>query len=256
MTRQELEEALKELNIPKNSIRLEGTPSDYSVCIDEIETPGEPKKWEVYYVERGGKCDPILFDHEEDAYNYLYSIAKKDRYAGILKDKGAGSFRNEKTEDQYTTTVKVRKILQGKPLQTVCILLGLWLFLILASLCFLRVTPYAALVILVLFLSIIPIIIVIRRITKPYSGAQSFQNEEVTFRAVDGVLYKDDVKLDVACGEDDESIYVEDIHVYSGIKYYLTGTYKVSYIGVVEKPYAEGYMKYLKEQGIAIADYN
>lgn len=227
---------------------MDGTPSDYSVCINAIETPGEPKKWEVYYSERGRKCDPVRFDREEDAYDYVYSIAKRTGTPEYRK-----SSVGEKAEAVYTTTVKVRKILQGKPLRMVCILLGMWLVLTLSSICLLGVTYYAVPVMFVLFLSIIPVMIVIRNMTKPFKGPQSFENKEVTFRAVDGVLYQDDVKIDAAFDEAGESITVNDIRVYSGSRY-LSGTYRASFIGIVEKPYMEGFLKFLQEQGIAITD--
>lgn len=156
--------------------------------------------------------------------------------------------------DTYTTTVKVRKILDGKPARVIVAVPLLWGLLTLTSFVIgVKVTPYALLVMFILFLAVIPMLIYLRRASAPFRGEQSFENKQVTFRAVDKTLYVDDIKLDVTWNDWDESISVENISVYRGVKY-KTETYSAKFIGLVEKPYAEGFMTFLKEHDVTIVD--
>ena len=76
MNRKELMEALEELDLTDRPICLEGVPND---CwyVERVGKPWEPKRWEVYYSERGGKYESVFFESEEEAYDHLYEIAKR-----------------------------------------------------------------------------------------------------------------------------------------------------------------------------------
>ena len=74
MTKEELIKALEEMHIPKDFICFEGMPGD-CFCVEQA----GPEKWEVYFSERGRRYDTVCFDHEEDAYDYLYKMAESLR---------------------------------------------------------------------------------------------------------------------------------------------------------------------------------
>lgn len=77
MKLKELSREIKKLDIPDGIINLEGgRPSD-AYCIDRIGKIFGQKKWEVYYSEKGGKYDSVLFESEDKACEYLYAIAKR-----------------------------------------------------------------------------------------------------------------------------------------------------------------------------------
>lgn len=76
MKLKDLSVALKELDIPCGAIDLRGGLPDNAYCIDRIGKIWEPKKWEVYYSEKGGKYDSVFFDSEDEACEYLYRLAK------------------------------------------------------------------------------------------------------------------------------------------------------------------------------------
>ena len=63
---------LSDINIPKDAISFQGGFPPDSHCITRV-----GRKWEVYFSERGQKTDQVFFDSEQDACEYLLSIAKK-----------------------------------------------------------------------------------------------------------------------------------------------------------------------------------
>ncbi len=147
----------------------------------------------------------------------------------------------------YTTTVKCRKILEGEPVRRLLIVLGVWFFLIMASLIVgIKVTPYALLLMFVLFVGAIPMAVILRKSTDAYRGDKAFENRDVTFTVVDGDLYTGDIVLDVR--RQGSSVVVEHIRIIKGR--YGTKTPMVKFSGVVEPPYAQGFIAFLEEQGI------
>lgn len=96
----------------------------------------------------------------------------------------------------YTTTVKVRKMLNAKIMAKIIIPLIIWLILIIISLGIknpLLVFP----VMVIIFFSIIPICIYIHKITDEFRGEKSFITKQVTFKTINGELYVENMKMNI-----------------------------------------------------------
>ena len=73
MTVGELKRVLEENNVPSHMYMLmyDGFPNE-AFCLARNDTG-----WEVYYSERGHKRDPIQFEKESAACEYLYNELKE-----------------------------------------------------------------------------------------------------------------------------------------------------------------------------------
>ena len=151
--------------------------------------------------------------------------------------------------NSYTTTVKVRKIMGFKDIRKGLTLLLLWPVLMIASLICLRFTPFAVLVMLLVFLAIIPICVYLGKLTAPFRGKESFEKKEVKFIIRDGSLYTGDIRLDVEWDKTDHSILVDNAYLYKPIKH-QKGTVVTKFAGIIEEPFADDFMGFLRENNV------
>ena len=151
--------------------------------------------------------------------------------------------------NSYTTTVKVRKIMGFKDIRKGLTLLLLWPVLMIASLICLRFTPFAVLVMLLVFLAIIPIRVYLGKLTAPFRGKESFEKKEVKFIIRDGSLYTGDTRLDVEWDETDHSILVDNAYLYKPFKH-QKGTVVTRFAGIIEEPFADDFMGFLRENNV------
>ena len=100
-----------------------------------------------------------------------------------------------------------------------------------------------------IFFTIIPIVYCGRKKWILWSE-KSIINKEVTFNAVNGELYVDNKKMNVAYNETKTEIYVDDFMIYEG-KYGVKTT-SASFIGFIEEPYLQDFIKFLDEQSIRL----
>lgn len=108
--------------------------------------------------------------------------------------------------DVYTATVNVRKIMGYKDIRRGLIPLLMWPVLVISSLIIgVRVTPFALIVMILLFFAIIPIVIYLNKLTAHFRGKEAFEKKEVLFTAKDGKLYTGEIMLDVEWDETDHS---------------------------------------------------
>jgi hypothetical protein len=149
----------------------------------------------------------------------------------------------------YTTTVKVRKIMGFKDIRKGLTLLLLWPVLMIASLICLRFTPFAVLVMLLVFLAIIPICVYLGKLTAPFRGKESFEKKEVKFIIRDGSLYTGDIRLDVEWDKTDHSILVDNAYLYKPFKH-QKGTVVTRFAGIIEEPFADDFMGFLRENNV------
>ena len=157
--------------------------------------------------------------------------------------------------DSCTTTVKVRKIMGFKDIRKGFIPLLLWSVLMIASLICLRFTPFAALVMLLVFLAIIPICVYLGRLTTPFRGKESFEKKEVLFTVKGKKLYTDEIELEVEWDETDHSILVDNTYLYKPFKH-QKGTVVTRFAGIIEEPFADDFMSFLKENEVEVLDSN
>ena len=151
--------------------------------------------------------------------------------------------------NSYTTTVKVRKIMGFKDIRKGLTLLLLWPVLMIASLICLRFTPFAVLVMLLVFLAIIPICVYLGKLTAPFRGKESFEKKEVKFIIRDGSLYTGDIRLDVEWDKTDHSILVDNAYLYKPFKH-QKGTVVTRFAGIIEEPFADDFMGFLRENNV------
>lgn len=151
--------------------------------------------------------------------------------------------------NSYTTTVKVRKIMGFKDIRKGLTLLLLWPVLMIASLICLRFTPFAVLVMLLVFLAIIPICVYLGKLTAPFRGKESFEKKEVKFIIRDGSLYTGDIRLDVEWDKTDHSILVDNAYLYKPFKH-QKGTVVTKFAGIIEEPFADDFMGFLRENNV------
>ncbi len=158
--------------------------------------------------------------------------------------------------DSCATTVKARKIMGFKDIRKGLIPLLLWPVLMIASLIIgVRVTPFALLVMLILFFAIIPICVYLGRLTAPFRGKESFEKKEVLFTVKDGRLYTGEIELEVEWDETDHSILVDNTYLYKPFKY-QKGTVVTRFAGIIEEPLADDFMSFLKENEVEVLDSN
>lgn len=156
----------------------------------------------------------------------------------------------------YTTTVKTRKILDGKTGLKIAAPLFIWLmaelvvFLIAVKVEIFVISFSAMLLFVIIFFAVIPIGCHMRKRADEFRGKESFQYEEITFHTTDGELYVDDIKLDVTYNESQTEIFVDHIMEWEtkfGQKAMCT-----DFIGIVEEPYLKDFVRFLEEEGVKI----
>jgi len=158
--------------------------------------------------------------------------------------------------DSCATTVKVRKIMGFKDIRKGLIPLLLWPVLMIASLIIgVRVTPFALLVMLILFFAIIPICVYLGKLTAPFRGKESFEKKEVIFSVKGEKLYTDKIELEVEWDETDHSVFVDNAYLYKPFKH-QKGTVVTRFAGIIEEPFADGFMSFLKENEVEVLDSN
>ena len=157
--------------------------------------------------------------------------------------------------NSYITTVNVRKRMGFKDIRKGFIPLLLWSVLMIASLICLRFTPFAALVMLLVFLAIIPICVYLGRLTTPFRGKESFEKKEVLFTVKGKKLYTDEIELEVEWDETDHSILVDNTYLYKPFKH-QKGTVVTRFAGIIEEPFADDFMSFLKENEVEVLDSN
>lgn len=158
--------------------------------------------------------------------------------------------------DTYTTTVNVRKIMGFKDIRKGLILLLMWPLLMIVSLIIgVKVTPFALIVMIILFFTIIPITIYFNKLTAPFRGRDSFEKKEVVFTVKEGKLYTDGIELDVEWDETDRSFVVDNVYLYKTFKH-QSGTVVTRFAGVIEEPFSEHLMRFLKENKVEVLDSN
>lgn len=151
----------------------------------------------------------------------------------------------------YTTTVKTRKLLEGKSALKIATPLFLWwIAQFVAFVVAVKIEPLVMPLFFIVLLTVIPITYCMRKKAAEFRGEESFQYEDVTFYALGGELYVDDIKLTVTYNESKTKIIVDHIVTYKQ-KNGLTA--KVAdFIGCVEEPYLEGFIRFLEEEGVKI----
>ncbi len=157
--------------------------------------------------------------------------------------------------DSCTTTVKVRKIMGFKDIRKGLIPLLLWSVLMIASLICLRFTPFAVLVMLLVFIAIIPICVYLGKLTAPFRGKESFEKKEVLFAVKGKKLYTDKIELEVEWDETDHSVFVDNAYLYKPFKH-QKGTVVTRFAGIIEEPFADDFMRFLKENDVEVLDSN
>ncbi len=159
-------------------------------------------------------------------------------------------------DNVYTTTVNVRKIMGFKDIRRGLIPLLTWPVLLIISLIIgVKVTPFALIVMMILFLAIIPIAICLNKLTSPFRGKDSFEKKEVMFAVKDGDPYTGEIKLDVEWDETDHTVLVDNTYLYKPFKN-QSGTVVTRFAGVIEEPFADGFMRFLKENCVEVLDSN
>lgn len=156
------------------------------------------------------------------------------------------------TDNTYTTTVKVRRIMGYRDIRRGLIPLLLWPLLVIASLIIgVKVTPFALIVMMLLFLAIIPIAIYFGKLTAPFRGTASFDRKEVVFIVNEGKLYTDGIELDAEWDEADHTVTVDSVYLYKPFKH-RPGAVVTRFAGVVEEPFATDFVRFLKENGVEV----
>lgn len=135
----------------------------------------------------------------------------------------------------YTTTVKTRKILEGKTALKICAPLFVWMIAVFTTfLIAVKVETFAIILMFMVFFAIIPIVYFMRQKAAEFRGKESLKYEEITFHTIDGELYVDDIKLDVTYNESQTEIFVD--HIMDWETKFGQKTMCADFIGVVEEP--------------------
>lgn len=151
----------------------------------------------------------------------------------------------------YTTTVKTRKILEGKIALKIFTPLIIWVILMFATfLIAVKINPFVIFLMFIIFFTIIPICYSIYKKTDEFRGEKSLVNKKVTFNVVNGELYVDNKKMNVIQSKSKKEIYIDDIMTYEG-KYGIK-TMSATFVGTIEEPYLNGFINFLNEQGVKI----
>ena len=162
---------------------------------------------------------------------------------------------NSIREDKmYKTIVRTRKILDDKnTLKKILFPLGIWLVLFFISfLIFIKVTYFALPFMFIIFFSIIPICYCCFKNTGEFRGEASFINKEVVFHAINGELYINNTRLNVKQNKYTKEIYVDDIMFLKAP--YAGTTPCATFVGIVQEPYVNGFIDFLKKHNIRIDD--
>lgn len=154
----------------------------------------------------------------------------------------------------YTTTVKIRKILEDKIALKIFAPLIIWLILTFTAFVIaVKINPLAIILMFIIFFTIIPIWHSIHKGTDEFRGKKSLVNKEVTFNVVNGKLYADNKKMiNVIYSKSKKEIYIDDIMTCEGMHRIKT-TY-ATFVGTIEEPYLNDFIKFLNEQGVKIQE--
>ena len=151
----------------------------------------------------------------------------------------------------YTVKVKSRKILEGKTALKICAPLLVWMIAEFTTfLIAVKGKPFAIILTVLAFFCIIPIVYWMRQKAAEFRGKESFQYEEITVHTTDGELYADDIKLDVTYNESQTAIFVN--HIWNCEQKYGPKTMCADFIGIIEEPYLDGFVRFLEEKGVQI----
>ena len=151
----------------------------------------------------------------------------------------------------YTTIVKVRNVLEGKDVFKILIPIGIWIGLMIIAILMLSKTPLAILFIFAIFLAIIPTILYMNKSMDKYRSEKSFIEKEVTFNINNGNLYVDNKKMNISQDKSKTKIFIDDIDTSRTRR---TGTsIHATFIGVIEEPYYNDFIKFLNENEIKIS---
>lgn len=154
--------------------------------------------------------------------------------------------------------VKKRRILGGnKGDMWVLYPVIIWLVVTLTTFIVAMVTDSTVLLLMffVFSLSIIPIFALCYKKSKKFRGDNALYVEEVTFCAKEGVLYGGDTKLpNIYVDRKERCIYINDVVVLkSEVKGIPISTQKASFIGTIEEPYYDEFLKFLRANGIEMS---
>lgn len=152
----------------------------------------------------------------------------------------------------YTTTVKTRKILEDKIALKIFTPLIIWGILIFTTFFIaVKINPLVIVLTLIIFFTIIPIWRNIRKKTDEFRGEKSLVNKEITFNVVNGELYVDNKKImNVLYNKSEKEIYIDDTITCEGMRGLKT-SYS-TFIGIIEEPYLNDFIKFLNKQGVKI----
>ncbi|MCR5213631.1 MAG: hypothetical protein K6E10_04385 [Eubacterium sp.] len=151
----------------------------------------------------------------------------------------------------YTTTVKVRKN-DDSYMKKLLGLLVLWMtFFFISLYLFIKGILIFFFVGLIVFFMIIPIAIYLKK-SRP-SVAEMFEEKTLTFDAVNGELFKGNMKLSVGRYRGEDRIFLENTYWAKAPRY--GGSYMVvNFMGKVEEPYLREFEDFLMKNGIQIND--
>lgn len=158
----------------------------------------------------------------------------------------------------FSTTVRKRKIL-GANKNDALIFLPLAILFVLFMVfftMFCKEIYWAAIPCLIVFFSIIPITIFLRKKTDSHRGKKAFYNEEVTFDIKDGKLYADGQMItSIIINPRDKEIHIDNIQTSQvRVKSGNISANHATFIGTVEEPYMEAFEKYLRSNNIEMED--
>jgi hypothetical protein len=108
---------------------------------------------------------------------------------------------------------------------------------------------------LILFFAIIPICVYLGKLTAPFRGKESFEKKEVIFTVKGEKLYTDKIELEVEWDETDHSVFVDNAYLYKPFKH-QKGTVVTRFAGIIEEPFADDFMRFLKENEVEVLDSN
>lgn len=101
-------------------------------------------------------------------------------------------------------------------------------------------------------LTIIPVFIFGYKKSNKYRGDNAYYTEEVTFHVEDGALFAGEIKiLNISFNKKEHSFNVNDVEVKkSQVKGIPISVPKASFIGIIEEPYSNEFMKFIKGRGV------
>ncbi|MCR5109147.1 MAG: hypothetical protein K6B28_13415, partial [Lachnospiraceae bacterium] len=75
------------------------------------------------------------------------------------------------------------------------------------------------------------------------------------FNVKDGRLYTDEIELDIEWDETNHSVLVDNAYLYKPFKH-QKGTVVTRFAGIIEEPFADYFMRFLKENEVEVLDLN